>query len=64
MELNKRKIGLELDRLGWSKRRLAKEMGVQRQWVYVILGRKGGCTLRTVERIAKALGMNPRDLLT
>jgi len=65
MKLNKRKIELELERLGWSKRRLAEEMGVKRQWVYVVLSdARDGCTLRTVNRIAKALGLNPRDLLT
>ena len=63
MELNKRKINIELARLKWTKYRLAKEMGVTRQWVYRILGRTGGCTLRTVDRIAKALGADPKDLL-
>jgi len=64
MKLNKRKIDIEMTRLGWSKCRLAQEMGVSRQWVYVILKRTGGCTLRTVDRIAQALGADPKDLLT
>jgi plasmid maintenance system antidote protein VapI len=64
MKLNKRKIEIELARLEWTKYRLAKEMGVTRQWVYTVLGRNGGCTLRTVDRIAHALGADPKDLLT
>ena len=63
MRINKRKIQIELDRLKWTKYRLAQEMGVKRQWVYSILGRDGGCTLRTVDRIAEALGADPKDLL-
>jgi len=67
MKLNKRKIDIELTRLKWSKYRLAQEMGVKRQWVYAILGRdlgrEGSCTLRTVDRIARALGADPKDLL-
>jgi len=50
--------------LGWSKYRLAQEMGVKRQWVYVVLKRKGGNTLSTVSKIANALGVDPKELLT
>jgi plasmid maintenance system antidote protein VapI len=64
MELNVRKIEIELNRLGWSKYRLAQEMGVKRQWVYVVLKRKGGNTLSTVSKIANALGVDPKELLT
>ena len=63
MRLNKRKINLELERLGWSKYRLAKEIGVKRQWIYAILANSGGCTLKTVDRIGQALGVDPKDLI-
>ena len=63
MKLNKRRINMELERLGWTYSRLAVEMRVQRQWVSVILNRDGGNTLRTVDRVAEALGLDGKDLL-
>ena len=63
MKINQRKIELELKRLGWSKYRLAKEMGVKHQWVYYILSGERGSTLRTLERIADAIGLDPKGLI-
>jgi len=63
MKINKRKIELELKRLGWSKYRLAKEMGAKHQWVYYVLNNENSFTFRTVERIARAIGADPKDLL-
>jgi len=63
MKINKRKIDLELKRLGWTKYRLAKEMGAKHQWVYYVLKTGNGLTFRTVERIAEAIGLPPKDLL-
>ena len=37
MKLNRRRVELELVHLGWSKYRLANEMKVKRQWIYMIL---------------------------
>ena len=62
MKLNRRRVELELAHLGWSKYRLANEMKVKRQWIYMILQRDS-CTLRTVNKIAEALRMDPKDLL-
>jgi len=64
MEINTRKIQIELDRLKWTRYRLAKEMGVKTQWVYYVMsGKQNGFTFRTVERIATALGLDPKDLI-
>ena len=63
MELNIRKIKLELERLGWTKYRLAKEMGVKHQWVYYIIQHPESCTLKTVTKFGEALGIDPRDLV-
>lgn len=65
MDLNIKKIENELARLGWSKYRLAKEMRVANQTMYAVLdlNRKNGVTLKTVNNIAKALNMDPKDLL-
>jgi len=66
MELNLDKIEKELRRRGWSKVRLAREMGEKRQWPYAILkaSKADNLTLRTVTKIAKALDFDPKDLLT
>ena len=64
MEINTEKIDRELKRIGWSRYRLAKEMGVKFQWVYSVLGSpKKSRTFNTVERFADALGMDPKDLI-
>ena len=64
MELNIQKIESELTRIGWTKYRLGKEMGVNRQWIYQVLSAKyNGVTLRTIEKIAKALNFDPKDLI-
>jgi transcriptional regulator with XRE-family HTH domain len=63
MKINTSKIEKELKRLGWSKYRLAKKMKVRHQWVYFILSDSKNCTLRTIENIANALEMDPKDLI-
>lgn len=58
MELNIRKIRLELKRLGWSSADLAREMKTQKQLVHRLLtGENTQPHMRTVERVAKALGV-------
>jgi len=61
MKLNIEKINRELKRLGWNKPRLAKELGITRQGVYYYLLSKP--TIWKVERLACALGLEPKDLL-
>lgn len=63
MRINIKKIEQELTRLGWSKYKLAKEMGVKHQWVYFILSDRKNCTLRSIERIGDALAIDPKDLI-
>jgi len=63
MKLNTKKINIELQRLGWSRYRLAKEMGAKTQWVYFILSDRKNCTLRSIQRIADALAIDPKDLI-
>lgn len=63
MRLNVKKIKAELDRLGWTRYRLSQEMRVKKQWVYRCLGNSHNMTFQTVERFAKALNLDPRDLI-
>ena len=64
MELNTRKIKLELERMNWTQSELARRMGAHRQLVHRFLRGKGnGLTLKTIERIADALGVPAKDLI-
>lgn len=64
MRLNIEKINSELGRLGKSKYWLGQKMGVRPQWVYQILDPKyNGITLKSIEKIAVALGFDPKDLI-
>ena len=63
MELNRTKIRLELERLGWSELKLAKRAKSHRQWLNRIMVGKAGISLKGVEKIADALGLDPKDLL-
>jgi plasmid maintenance system antidote protein VapI len=63
MKINKKRIELDLKRLGWSKYRLAQEMNAKHQWVYHVLNNENGLTLKTIERFAEALGADPKDLI-
>ena len=64
MKLNIKKIISELKRLGWSKYKLAKIMGIANQTVYKILNSDGtGYTFKTVERFAAALNIDSKDLI-
>jgi len=58
------KIEDELKRLGWTQSELADRMGVHRQQLNKLLRTiNGGTTLRTVDRVADALGVFPKDLI-
>lgn len=60
MKLNTEKINKELKRLNKSSYWLAREIGTSKQLVAYWLRSK---SLSGVDRIAKALGINPRDLI-
>jgi len=62
MRVNVEKIEFELKRLGWTQTRLAKEVGMTRQGIsYIML--KQRAPLKTLDRIAKGLCVDPKDLL-
>ena len=62
MRVNVEKIEFELKRLGWSYTRLAKEIGMTRQGIsYIMVNQRA--PLKTLDRIAKGLCVDPKDLL-
>jgi len=63
MKLNKAKIEKELKRLGWTKEDLAKAMDKPRTAIYAYYKRADRVSLKTVRLIAKALDLDPKDLL-
>ena len=63
MELHRSKIKLEMEKNGWSPSELARRMGVSRQHVSIFLNKNGGITLKTIDKIADALGLDPKDLI-
>lgn len=65
MRLNIKKILFELERLNQTQSWLAREMGVDRQWVWQIIHSDGkrSFTFKTVARIAKALKLDAKDLI-
>ena len=64
MELNKQKIILEMERLGWNQSELARRMNAQRQVVnrYLADGERG-ISLKMIARFADALGIPAKDLI-
>jgi len=65
MKLNIKKIKKEMKRQSLSYKGLAQKLGKQgRQYGWWILNSKEGHTLSTVNRIAEALDLDPKDLLT
>ena len=65
MKLHKTKILLELEKLGWTQTELAKRMGVSRQLVnrHLMTEEAVGINLTTIDKIADALGIDPKDLI-
>jgi len=60
MKLNTNKIKQELKRLGKSQSWLATKMKVSRQLLFYMIKSK---KITHAERIAKALNLDPRDLI-
>ena len=60
MELNIEKIQKELDRLERPRKWLAGQIGVDRQLVDYWFKHR---TIKAADRIAKALGYDPKDLI-
>lgn len=63
MHLDRNKVKLACMRRGWQLADLAREMGCTRQNLQLILHR-GSPRTDTIGRIAKALGVDPVELLT
>jgi DNA-binding Xre family transcriptional regulator len=62
MKLNISKINRELQRLGISKPQFAERIGITKQAVYYIFEHESA-RFRTIEDIARALDLDPKDLL-
>lgn len=60
MELNTDKIDKELKRLGKNRSWLAKECKITRAAISYIMNKK---PITQADRIAKLLGIDPRDLI-
>jgi len=62
MEINDKKIRIELKKKGWSVRDLSEEIGMSFQNTYLVLTTKV-TKFATVEKIADALGVSAKDLI-
>lgn len=62
LKLNSQKIKWELHLRDMTQQDLADELGVTRQAVNDMLNRKSA-GLKLLSRVAKALGLDPKDLL-
>ncbi len=60
LQLNTKKILLELDRLGQNRSWLARQMGISRQALSKTMTDK---PITQAEKIGTALGIEPRDLI-
>jgi len=61
-KLNTNKVKRELDVRRWTQQDLATRLGVTRQAVNDMLSRESA-GLKLLDRVAKALGLDPKDLL-
>jgi len=64
MQLNREKINRELTRLGWKQTDLARQMGLHRQQINrLLIPGQNAITLKTIDKLADALGLDPKDLI-
>lgn len=63
MKLNVDRIDFELYKIGKDRSWLAEKMGFTRQWISYLLKDGNNTTLKTIEKIATALSINPKDLI-
>jgi len=63
MKINIKKIRNELKRRGWAQADLARSMHMTPQAISVIL-RRQRAPFSTMDKLAKALDMEPKDILT
>lgn len=62
MKLNIKKVNQELSRLGWNRMTYAAQLKVSKQLLSYYLNNDIK-TLRVVERLAKPLNLDPKDLI-
>lgn len=62
MKLNIKKINQELKRLKWTKAEYARQMGIVRQQANYYFKSEIN-SMKIVERMAKPLNLNPKDLI-
>jgi transcriptional regulator with XRE-family HTH domain len=62
MKLNIPKVRREMKLLKMSQADLAKELGLTRQAVWKYF-KYGATSFRVVDRLAKVLGLDPKDLI-
>jgi len=62
MRLKIEKIDFELKRLGWSRSKLAEQMGFSRQRLSYIL-QHPYIKLRTLDKLAQTIQISTRDLI-
>jgi len=63
MRFNTEKYQKELDRIGLSYADLAERIGIKRQTIYQCFKYPESMTFKTITKLAKALDMDPKDLL-
>jgi hypothetical protein len=61
--LNKQRIVFELEHRGWFRYQLAEKMGKKPHSIYGLMHRPEHTSLRTIDRLAEALGLDPKDLI-
>ena len=63
MELDTEKVMKFMKLYGWSGAELARKMKRDRQWIHYVLKPGQNLTFKTVNDLAKALDVDPRDLI-
>lgn len=63
MRPNIERINYEMEKQGVTVAQLAELAGVSRQWIYDIKNGQESATLTTLEALAKALKIQPKDLI-
>jgi DNA-binding Xre family transcriptional regulator len=63
MELNTDRIKLELDRIEQNQSWLARQLGITRAAVSVMMVKRRGRSFSTIEKLAKVLRVDEQDLV-
>ncbi len=63
LHVDRRKVILAMARKEWSYSDLAKAMDCTKQCVNGLLMRNGACTIKTLGKLSKALGVDPEDII-